>query len=350
MERAVSSVEYRPYTRKDEEQIVDLLALAMYGREFPDLRGYWRWKHVDCPFGESFGLVAVDQGRIVGLRVFMRWDLRAGDRVYRAGRAVDTATHPDWRRRGFFEDMTRILVDGLVRDGFDLTFNTPNQLSLPGYLKMGWAEAGRLPLRVKMRRPWRLTGVALHRSAPTASTEFGGEVDNRDVLRLLRNPAVVGLVEKVAAAEAAADRGPSGAAGGLHTVISPAYLEWHYGLNRWYGYDAAFESRGDSAALVIGRPRKRGGLVELLVSEVVTLPDDRSRRLAVRAAGRLARQTSADYSAVSALTEPLGPRHGYLPVGPRGTNVTVCALRPDLAVDPADYSYWTASMGDLELF
>ena len=72
--------------------------------------------------------------------------------------------------------------------------------------------------------------------------------------------------------------------------------------------------------------------------------------MAARVAGQLAKKTAADYLGVSALAGPLGLSHGYLPVGPRGTNVTVCALQPSLPLDPAGYSSWTPSMGDLELF
>ncbi len=102
--------------------------------------------------------------------------------------------------------------------------------------------------------------------------------------------------------------------------------------------------------MVIGRPRQRGALRELLVTEVVCLPDAGGRRMAARVAGQLAKKTAADYLGVSALAGPLGLSRGYLPVGPRGTNVTVCALQPSLPLDPASYSSWTPSMGDLELF
>ncbi len=191
----------------------------------------------------------------------MRWELLGGGRVYRAGRAVDTATHPDWRRRGFFEHMTTALTERLAAEGFDLTFNTPNQFSLPGYLKMGWAEVGRLPLRVKVRRPARVLGaaarVALRRADPGAPADFSAEVDNGEVLGLLRDPAVRSFLERVTAADRAAGadglprRGAAGSAAaepatgaadvGLHTVPTPEYLDWHYGLNRWYGYGAAFD-------------------------------------------------------------------------------------------------------------
>ncbi len=45
-------------------------------------------------------LVAEADGRIVGLRAFMRWEFVAGDRRFRAVRAVDTATHPDYQGTG----------------------------------------------------------------------------------------------------------------------------------------------------------------------------------------------------------------------------------------------------------
>ena len=126
--------------------------------------------------------MAVDQdegpGESRGAARLHALELLGRGRVYRAGRAVDTATHPDWRRRGFFEHMTTALTERLTAEGFDLTFNTPNQFSLPGYLKMGWAEVGRLPLRVKVRRPVPVLGaaarVALRHGDLGAPADFSG--------------------------------------------------------------------------------------------------------------------------------------------------------------------------------
>ncbi len=36
-------------------------------------------------------------------------------------------------------------------DGVDVVFNTPNDQSRPGYLKMGWSEVGRVPVAVRLR-------------------------------------------------------------------------------------------------------------------------------------------------------------------------------------------------------
>src|SRR5207247_2560043 len=113
---------------------------------------FFRWKHVDNPFGRSFMLVAEAEERILGLRAFMRWRFAAGGREVGAVRAVDTATHPDFQGRGIFSLLTRAALDSLPADvGF--VFNTPNEKSGPGYLKMGWHEVGRIPIAIRVRNP-----------------------------------------------------------------------------------------------------------------------------------------------------------------------------------------------------
>lgn len=333
-------IDYRPYTRADEEQILHLLRLSMKMDDFPDLQGFWRWKHYQNPFGESPGLVAVDGEKVVGVRVFLRWQWRAGDRVLRAVRAVDTATHPEWERRGIFQGMTLGMVERLTAEGVDFIFNTPNQFSMPGYLKMGWTHVGRLPLRLKVRRPFKVARTVAGGGGLGGATAITRAADNSPVLELLADPAVRALVET--AGEVANP--------GLHTALSPAYLEWRYGHNRWYGYRAAFEQHGPSAALVVCRPNRRGRLNELLVDEVITHPAEGGRLLAVRMVDGLARSTDADYVAVSGLDPAALRLGGFRLTGRWGPDLTVRPLQPDLPVDPRSFGSWSAGFGDLELF
>jgi hypothetical protein len=311
-------------------------------QDFPDLRGFWRWKHYENPFGESPGMVAIGDGKVVGLRVFLRWEWRVDQRTFHAVRAVDTATHPEWGRRGIFEHLTTEMIERLTADGVDFIFNTPNQYSMPGYLKMGWTLVGRLPLRIRPQRPTRLLKVAAQRSGLGGATAIAENVDNGEVLRLLQQGEVRELI--TTAVDARSD------GTGLATVRTPAYLEWRYGRNRWYPYQAGFDSSNDSAALVIARSSRRGELNELLITDVVTSPDSRSRRLAAGIARRLARESKADYIAVSAFGSALGAGSGYLPVGQRGPNLTVRPLQESLTPDPRVFSSWGAGFGDLELF
>lgn len=97
------------------------------------------WKHYENPFGKSYGLLATNNGRIVGLRMFMRWEFVCDYRIIKAIRPVDTCTDHDYRGQGLFKKLT---LQGLenVKAENELIFNTPNSNSKPGYLKMGWEE------------------------------------------------------------------------------------------------------------------------------------------------------------------------------------------------------------------
>jgi hypothetical protein len=107
-------------------------------------QSHFIWKHLDNPFGKSLGLVALDGGKIVGVRMFMKWQFKKGNDTVFALRPVDTITHPDYRGRGIFKVLT---LKGLkkFRKEYDIIFNTPNQNSLPGYLKMGWKLLDKRP-------------------------------------------------------------------------------------------------------------------------------------------------------------------------------------------------------------
>ena len=138
----------RPFEDADLAGVLDLLRSSLGEsavlERTPEL---FAWKHLDNPFGRSLLLVAEDEARpdrpIVGLRAFMRWELvtPGGDRV-RCVRAVDTATHPEYQRRGIFRRLTLSAVEQAEADGVDMVFNTPNPKSGAGYLSMGWQEVG----------------------------------------------------------------------------------------------------------------------------------------------------------------------------------------------------------------
>lgn len=122
---------------KDSEQIAELLKVTFNSSKFD--KHYFLWKHFENPMGQSFVLVAEEDGEILGVRCFMRWEMLLDGKQYRAIRPVDTAVHPKAQGKGLFKKLT---LEGIqmLKDEYDLIFNTPNQNSLPGYLKMGWAK------------------------------------------------------------------------------------------------------------------------------------------------------------------------------------------------------------------
>lgn len=110
----------------------------------PKSEAFWRWKHIDNPFGPSPVLLAEEDNVLVGVRAFMRWDWLLDGTVIKSVRAVDTATHPSYQGKGIFKKLTLLLVEQCQHAGVQFIFNTPNASSMPGYLKMGWRQFGRM--------------------------------------------------------------------------------------------------------------------------------------------------------------------------------------------------------------
>ena len=142
-------MEIREAQHSDVSDIVDLLKVSLGEGLMPKSEAFWCWKHINNPFGKSPVLLAVDGGKLVGVRAFMRWEWKLGEKIFKAVRAVDTATHPDYQGKGIFKKLTLRLVEQSRKDGVDFIFNTPNKSSKPGYLKMGWSEYGRMAISIR---------------------------------------------------------------------------------------------------------------------------------------------------------------------------------------------------------
>jgi GNAT superfamily N-acetyltransferase len=128
-------MELRPIDyNNDVPEIVALLRTSLSNKHTEE---NFIWKHKNNPFGSSYGLVAWEKDRIVGVRMFMFWEFRKSDEVIKAIRPVDTITHPDYRGKGIFKKLTLLGLED-CKELYDFVFNTPNTNSLPGYLKMGW--------------------------------------------------------------------------------------------------------------------------------------------------------------------------------------------------------------------
>ena len=102
-------------------------------------KDFLTWKHCQNPAGSSFVLLAEEDSKLVGLRMFMLWDFSIEGKEYKAIRPVDTAVHKEYQGKGLFKKLT---LQGLemMKGNYDFIFNTPNNNSLPGYLKMGWTK------------------------------------------------------------------------------------------------------------------------------------------------------------------------------------------------------------------
>lgn len=117
-------------------EFVELLHNVFPGSKWSET--FFRWKHLDNPLGPSILVWAVFQGRVIGFRAFWLMELRDGERKIRAYQPCDTVVALAFRGAGVFSEMTRMGRFATVQQGGDWLFNFPTNMSLGGYLKLGW--------------------------------------------------------------------------------------------------------------------------------------------------------------------------------------------------------------------
>lgn len=326
----LSGLEVRRASSSDVPAIIALAERSLQWEKDDPNEAFFRWKHLENPAGRSAMWVAVDGGEIVGLRAFLRWRWQSVDgSVIESVRAVDTATRPDHQGRGIFTDLTLTGVDALRDEGVSFVFNTPNDKSRPGYLKMGWQVVGRVPLSLRLLS---MAGTRRLRGARSAADKWSALTH-------------VGELAADAFADAAAlsellESQPVGDR--MSTERTPEYLRWRYGFEPLgYRILLAGSSVGDGFAAY--RLRRRGGAVELTLCDVVVPGNRTSDRR--RLVSEVARCAGGDYlvQAGGALVGP-GPAVRAPGFGPVLTwRALADARRPTIGA-------WRLSLGDVELF
>jgi GNAT superfamily N-acetyltransferase len=322
----VSELEIRRATDADRDEIVALLGASLRREADPRFVQLFAWKHEENVFGRSPAWVAVDGDRIAGFRVLMPWEFVEHGEVVRAVRAVDTATHPDYQGRGIFTSLALHAIDEL-RGEVAFIFNTPNDQSRPGYLKMGWQVVGRVPTAVRPTG-WRgLTRIATARVPAerwTAPSDAG--VPATEVLA--DDAALARLVES------------QPATGALRTRLSPAFLQWRYGTPL-LSYRAVAAPGGVQDGVAFFRIRRRGAAREAALCDVIAPGADRG------VVGELTRAVTraADADYVIRLGGGLRPPGGLVRLPGQGPLLTWRAVTARRAPDA-----WDLTLGDIELF
>lgn len=322
---SLPDLEFRIASAEDEPAVLALMRASLGWEDDDPNEEFFTWKHHDNPFGRSPAWVALHGDRVVGFRTFLRWQFRDDtDRLVRAVRAVDTATDPAYQGMGIFRRLTLRAVAELTLAGDSIVFNTPNDQSRPGYLKMGWSLARRLPVGV----------------LPAGPRSIVPMLTSRVPASLWSEPSSVGLE----AASALADHSVAAAllehapTTGFRTDRSPEYLAWRTALEPLH-YRLLLASPGDpNEGGLIFRLRRRGGALEAAVVEQL-VPNARTGVSLVR---RMLTQTRADY----AIGIRTGPSAGLLPLPSQGPLLTT---RP-LAGSPPSAKAWALTLADVELF
>lgn len=329
-----AELKLRRATDHDRPAIIELCRSSLGWHADDPNEAFFAWKHDENPFGSSPTWVAEDgAGQVVGLRAFLRWRYRRPDgSTFDAVRAVDTATHPEWQGRGIFTRLTLGAVDDLRANGVDCVFNTPNDKSRPGYLKMGWKQVGKVPVSV------RITGVKS--TSKLAGARTAAEMWSKE--SSVGHPASEVFADHDQVRALLACTRPTGR---LATDHTPEYLHWRYRFGPLKYRVVGLGSDLDDG-LVVFRARRRGTAVEATICEVLA-PGGASPK----AAWRALKGSGVDYllrcppAQGQSLLAHL--REGFIPAPSLGPILT---WRPVAKPMVPTMDQLALSLGDIELF
>jgi len=139
-------------TRDDTEGICALLR-----RAFPDnakgQRPILDWQYWDNPFGSPTVWLWEDLGRVVGHYSVVPYPARISGRPARLGIGIDAAVDPDYQGRQLFGPLARSLYADALANDVQAVVCYPNENSVRGIARQGWAELGLLRTHLLPLRP-----------------------------------------------------------------------------------------------------------------------------------------------------------------------------------------------------
>ena len=327
----------RKATEQDVPAIVELLKLSLGEDLLPKSEVFWNWKHNQNPFGKSPVLVQEDEGRIVGVRAFMQWHWIKQGRVYKALRAVDTATHPDYQGKGIFKKLTLGLVDESIKGGYDFIFNTPNNSSMPGYLKMGWQTLGKPGIRIRPS-----LGMVLNRAGMLKCTWNNQKFADYSTDQVFENSeALAALIARKKKADQLF----------LKTDCSVDYLKWRYHTIPVHRYGSFHDLTTKASYCVFFRSKQTRFGIEGRITDILVNVEEFAKQDFKEKFKKLVKNfdflsvTSSDPQLKSLLNELF-----FLPALKAGPIVTIRNLNLENPEFLLNFTLWKPTLGDLELF
>jgi N-acetylglutamate synthase-like GNAT family acetyltransferase len=325
-------MQLRPATPQDKPAIIELLKSSLGETMIPKSEALWKWKHEENPFGASFVLLAEEEGELIGVRAFMQWAWQWNSKKYKTIRAVDTATHPAHQGKGIFKKLTLKQLELCKDQGIHFVFNTPNDQSRPGYIKMGWQEQGRMPLKLQPMRPI-ITALNILSKKKGQLPEMKAS-DWDQVIQSFSGRQPLKLT-------------------GIHTAFSFEYLSWRYAVNPLFPYYFISDYK---YYLLIYRPKEHNRYLEMRITDLYIFEENVSVQAEItKLIRQAARQMKADFVTISgniyreyrAYLGNMGP----IPVRSSGPTVTLRDLNvPDIFEQLMNTQNWSYSLGDMELF
>jgi len=309
----------REPNREDKAAIIELLQLSLGESKLKKSQEIWDYKHNINPFGVSPVFLAEENGSLIGVRAFMQWRWQLGEDVWTSYRAVDTGTHPAHQGKGIFKKLTLYALNYVQHLGECFVFNTPNDKSRPGYLKMGWKEVAKIKVAILPISIFSLYYLFNKKNYGNFSTET-----QLEQLCFTHNSNLQS--KKV-----------------LFTPKSAHYLKWRYEVNPLQDYIIA----STSDYYIVMYVKKHRFFNELRVVETIKRSDVKINSLIRNVIFQYAIQKCCFIITTS--DKALFAIKIYGPYGPKLTYKSLTNSDEFTSI-ALDINNWSYSLGDLELF
>lgn len=154
---SATSVRIRPYTVADKKAVREVLEMAYGARVDPEPVYDW-WSMGYLPDSTGY-MVADSDGRVVGAQPMDLFAYVDGTTEMLGGLLTGVAVHPNFGRKGIFTALVAACEAEAWRRGAAFVTTMPNDLSRPGFLKMGYVDLGQRRLLVRLLRPGALGAI-----------------------------------------------------------------------------------------------------------------------------------------------------------------------------------------------
>ena len=187
----------KPYQEGDERRILELWKAVYPGIKYEPEQWtrWWRWMYQENPAGKNKIWLAKHDDKIVGQSAIVPVMIKIGTEVVTGFQAIDTMTHPEYRRQGIYETLARTSYDQAANEDIHIGFRFPNKTShLIAITKLGWFDVAPRQFWVK---PINWKNVVKHQiknrflSRLLATCTFS--ILNKAFLRARKTPTVEGV-------------------------------------------------------------------------------------------------------------------------------------------------------------
>lgn len=154
----------RDGNERDLRDILSLRETVFGGLEKDKLNPeFWRWEFMGGPDGKAFIYIVEEGGRVIGHFADIPRRFSVNGKVVLGTLSLDLMVHPDFWRRGIFEEMGRYAVQRVkAAEGLFLTAYPIRKETIHGLTKIGWKGIVELPVLVYPLRFWGIVDRCFH--------------------------------------------------------------------------------------------------------------------------------------------------------------------------------------------